>query len=112
MFSNDKYLYSIFKVIHIFQKSKKKNAYISNFIKISVKKIKIKSFIKKKEIFKSIITYTKKFSQKNDSSKIKFKINSCILLKKRLNTISKNIFGPGLYIYRRKKFLYNFIKII
>jgi len=54
----------------------------------------------------------KKESQKLDGSFLKFKVNTNILLKKRLTPKGKEIMGPGVFKLKRKKFLMTFIKIL
>jgi ribosomal protein L14 len=83
-----------------------------SFIKISVRKTKLTSLVLKKTKLKSIIILTKKLQKKNDNSYFKFKINSCILLKRRLTPIGKEVFGPAFSNINRKRFLYSFSGII
>jgi ribosomal protein L14 len=62
----------------------------------------------KKTKLKSIIILTKKLQKKNDFSFFLFKINTCILLKRRLTPVGKEIVGPAFSNLKRKRFLYSF----
>lgn len=100
------------KVFHLYGGFLKKFASSGSFLKISVRKIKLNSLVLKKSKYKTILILTKKLIKKNDFSFLKFKINSCVLLKRRLTPIGKEIYGPSLINIRRKKFLYSFSGII
>lgn len=100
------------KVFHLYGGFLKKFAISGSFLKISVRKIKLNSLVLKKSKYKTILILTKKLIKKSDFSYFKFKINSCILLKRRLTPIGKEIFGPSISIIKRKKFLYSFSGIL
>lgn len=100
------------KAFHLYGGFFKKFSIVGNFIKISVRNIKLNALVLKKSKLKSIIILTKKNQKKNDNTQIKFKINSCILLKRRLTPIGKEIFGPIYSIIKRKRFLYSFSGIL
>ena len=97
---------------HLYGGFFKKNSTVGGFLKISVKKIKNNKWLVKKTKSKSIIILTRFNLKKNDFSMIKFKINSCLLLKKRLSPIGQIIFGPSIILIRRKKFIYSFSGIL
>jgi ribosomal protein L14 len=99
-------------IFQIYKGFKKVSAKSGDFVKISVKSIKIKDAVKKKSKFKSLIILTCYRIKKNDNSRWIFKLNSTILLKKRLSLISREILGPSLSIIRRKKFNYSFPGIL
>lgn len=97
---------------HLYGGFKKKSAYLSNFIKVSVRAVKPNNWITKKSKHISIITHTKKYIKKNDGSLLFLKFNTNVLLKKRLSTKGREIIGPGIFNFKRKRFLTSFIKII
>lgn len=97
---------------HLYGGFLKKFSSIGNFIKISVRILKNNLWTFKKAKLKSIIIWSKYFSKKNDGTYIKYKYNNCVLLKKRLYPLGKEIYGPGNYLLYRKKFLYSFSGII
>lgn len=96
------------RTFHLYGGFFKKFAKFGSFIKISVRKTKLNSLVLKKAKLKSIIILTKKLQKKNDSSFFKFKINSCVLLKRRLTPVGKEVFGPAFSVINRKRFLYSF----
>lgn len=100
------------KVFHLYGGFLKKFAISGSFLKISVRKIKLNSLVLKKSKYKTILILTKKLIKKSDFSYFKFKLNTCVLLKRRLTPIGKEIFGPSISIIKRKKFLYSFSGII
>lgn len=100
------------KVFHLYGGFFKKFAISGSFLKISVRKIKLNSLVLKKSKYKTILILTKKLIKKSDFSYFKFKLNSCVLLKRRLTPIGKEIFGPSISTIKRKKFLYSFSGII
>lgn len=100
------------RAFHIYGGFLKKFAIFGSFIKISVKKTKLNSLVLKKSKLKSLIILTKKLQKKNDSSFYMFKFNSCILLKRRLTPIGKEIIGPAFSNIKRKRFLYSFSGVL
>ncbi len=100
------------RVFHLYGGFLKKFALSGSFLKISVRKIKLNSLVLKKSKHKSILILTRKNIKKNDFSYFKFKLNSCVILKRRLTPIGKEIFGPSVSTLKRKKFLYSFSGIL
>lgn len=96
-------------VFHIFGGFQKKYGKSGSFLKTSVKKLRNKKWLYKKAKISAILIQTKYFIKKNDEFYLKFKINSCILLKKRLTPIGKLINGPSIFSLKRKKFIYSFL---
>lgn len=99
-------------VFHIYKGFHHKIGKINDFVKVSVKNTRPNNWVTKKTKLNSIIILTKKQNKFKDNSSINFKVNSSILLKKRLNTKGKEIIGPGLKLLKRKKFLVSFSGII
>lgn len=97
---------------HLYGGSFRRFAKIGNFIKTSVKVIRTNIWLLKKSKVNAIVIQTRYGIKKSDSSYLYFKNNSCILLKKRLYPIGKEILGPGIFSLKRKKFLYSFPGII
>ena len=95
-------------VFHIYGGFKKKYGITGNFLKISVKKIKNSKWLTKKSKLKTILILTKSTIKKKDNSHIKFKLNSCILLKKRLSSVGQILIGPSNINIKRKRFVYSF----
>lgn len=100
------------KVFHVYKGSKGKLAYLGDFIKVSARLVKPENPIKKKTKMKSIIIRTVFPLIRKDGSFLKFKKNSCVLLKKRLTPRGKSIRGPIIRLIKRKKFISSFKKSI
>lgn len=100
------------KTFHLYGGFLKKFSIVGDFIKISVRSTKLNSLVLKKSKLKSIIILTRKLQKKNDYSTFKFKYNSCVLLKRRLTPVGKEVYGPVTSIIKRKRFLYSFSGII
>lgn len=81
------------------------------FIKVSIKKIKNNLWTSKKSKLKAIVILTKKETTIN-SYYLKFKLNSCVVLKKRLSSLGSEILGPSIKKIKKKKFIYAFSGIL
>ncbi|BBA85101.1 50S ribosomal protein L14 [Candidatus Nardonella dryophthoridicola] len=74
--------------------SKKKYAFVGDFIKVSIKSINNKSKVKKGDVYKAIVVKTKKRKfRKNENIFINFDINSCVLLNDMNIPIGTRIIG-------------------
>lgn len=100
------------KIFHIYGGSSKKWGLINSFVKVSVKLTKPNNWVKKKSKLKAIVIKTKKEIKKLDGSIIKFRLNKCVLLKKRLTPKGREIIGSCPFQIKRKRFLSSFIKIV
>lgn len=96
------------RVFQLYGGSFSRNATVSGFVKISVKKTKPDNWIPPKTKLKAIIITVKKELSKLDGSYILFKENNTVLLKKRLTPKGKTIIGPASINVRRKRFLSSF----
>jgi len=76
---------------------------IGDTIVVTIKRIKINSKIKKKEIYKGIIVRLKKKIQRKDGSFINFGKNSIVLLNSKSIPLGNRIFGPVNKELRLKK---------
>ncbi len=97
---------------HLYKGFSRKSSTFGDFIKISVRKIKPENPLSKKTKRKAIVVRTKKELPITDGSCIRFEYNSVVLLKKRLTPEGKEIFGPILRTFKKKKFLSSFSGLI
>ncbi len=97
---------------HLYKGFSRKTSTFGDFIKISVRKIKPENPLTKKSKRKAIIVRTKKELPVGDGSYIRFDYNSVVLLKKRLTPEGKEIFGPIMRTFKKKKFLSSFSGLI
>jgi len=94
-------------VFHIYG-GNKKIAKIGNFIKISVRLLSVNPRVKKKNKYVSIFIRSKFRYLKKDGSVLYSDSNYCVLLKKRLTPVGKEIHGPIYKNIKRKKFISSF----
>ena len=99
-------------VFHLYGGFYRKFSTFGNFLKISVKKTTSSFLVLKKAKFKSILILTKKRQVKNDGAFLIFKSNTCVILKRRLTPLGKEIVGCSNYNIFRKRFSFSFAVII
>jgi len=97
---------------HLYKGFNRRQSFVGNFIKISVRNNKPDAFLKKKSKSVALFVKSKFISNKLDGSKNLFFENNCILLKRKLVLRSKDIIGPGDRKIMRRKLLYKFPGII
>jgi len=97
---------------HLYKGFSRKKSCFGEYIKISVRKIKPENPLTKKSKRKAIIVRTTKNVKLLDGSYCRFDFNSAILLKKRLTPEGREIFGPIIRSFKKKKFLSSFSGII
>jgi large subunit ribosomal protein L14 len=109
---SDKSGVQIVRVFHLYKGFSRKIAYFGDFVKVSVRDVKVGSVLLKKAKPKGLIIRTKNQIFKNDGSFIKFNFNNIILLKKRTTSFGKRMYGPILKNIKRKKLIASFSKIL
>ena len=97
---------------HLYKGFSRKFSRFSDYIKVSIRKIKPDNFLTKKSKRKALIIRTKKNIKICDGSYVRFNYNSVIILKKRLTPEGKEIFGPIVRNFKKKKFLSSFSGLI
>lgn len=97
---------------HLYKGFSRKSSYFGEYIKVSVRKIKPENPLTKKSKRKALIVRTIKNTTIMDGSCCKFDFNSLVLLKKRLTTEGKEIYGPIVRSFKKKKFVSSFSGII
>lgn len=97
---------------HLYKGFSRKFSKFSDYIKVSIRKTKPDNILTKKSKRKAIIVRTRKNVQIGDGSYVRFNYNSAVLLKKRLTPEGKEIFGPILRNFKKKKFLSSFSGLI
>lgn len=93
------------KTFHLYNGWNRKCSGIGDFIKVSVRKTAANNWIKKKTKIKAFLLRTKFKTTNGDGSSFCFRENNAVLLKKRLTTKGKEIWGPSIKKLKRKKFL-------
>lgn len=97
---------------HTYKGSFRRVSYFGDYIKVSVRKVKPENILGKKMKRKALVVRTKKEVCVCDGTTIVFNYNSAVLLKKRLTPEGKEIFGPILRNFKKKKFLSSFSGLI
>jgi large subunit ribosomal protein L14 len=97
---------------HLYNGFKRKFSKFGEYIKVSIRKTKPENILTKKSKRKAIIIRTKKEITTIDGSFIRFDYNGVIVLKKRLTPEGKEIFGPIVRNFKKKKFLSSFPGLI
>jgi large subunit ribosomal protein L14 len=97
---------------HLYKGFSRKTSTFGDYIKVSVRKIKPENPLSKKAKRKAILVRTKKELPISDGTYVRFDYNSVVVLKKRLTPEGKEIFGPILRTFKKKKFLSSFSGLI
>ena len=97
---------------HLYNGFKKKFSKFGEYVKVSIRKTKPDNILSKKSKRKAILVRLKKDLFIVDGSYVRFDYNSAILLKKRLTPEGKEIFGPIVRNFKKKKFLSSFSGLI
>ena len=99
------------KIIQTRRCSSTKHAKIGKFLKIVIKITKPELIKKRKRKLRAISIRSMMYLNKNDGLTYNFNNNAIVLLKKRMNTVGKEIYGPTSKDLKIKKFRIVFKKI-
>lgn len=97
---------------HLYNGSYKGTSAFGEYIKISVRKTKPENTLSKKAKRKALIIRTKKNTHISDGACVRFYYNSVVILKKRLTPEGKEILGPIMRNFKKKKFLSSFSGVV
>lgn len=92
------------KVIQTRRCSTTHHAGIGKFLRVVLRKTKVKLIKRRKRKLRAIVIRTKSYNKKNDGLTYTFANNSLILLKRRMNTVGKELYGPTAKVLKIKKF--------
>ncbi|WGH25761.1 MAG: 50S ribosomal protein L14 [Candidatus Shikimatogenerans bostrichidophilus] len=92
-------------LIRVLGGSNKRYASIGDSIIVTVKKVFLKSNIKKGEIYRAIIVRVKKKIKRLDGTYLSFDDNACILLNENKEIKGTRIFGPVSRELRNKGYM-------
>jgi ribosomal protein L14 len=92
------------KVIQTRRCSSKKHAKIGKFLKVVIRNTKTKFNKIKKKKSRAIVVRTKHFLQTKKGKYYHFMDNALVLLKKRMNSRGRELFGPTSKFLKIKKF--------
>jgi large subunit ribosomal protein L14 len=91
--------------IRVLGGTKRKYASLGDVIIVSVKEAIANSKVKKGEVARAVIVWTKKEVSRQDGSYIRFDSNSAVLVDKDNEPIGTRIFGPVARELRAKRFM-------
>tara|TARA_B110000459_G_C16375020_1_gene387127 strand:+ start:298 stop:657 length:360 start_codon:yes stop_codon:yes gene_type:complete len=97
---------------HLYKGFSRKLSNFGEYVKVSIRKTKPDNNLTKKTKRKAIIIRTKKSISLSDGTRVRFDYNSVVVLKKRLTPEGKEIFGPIVRNFKKKKFLSSFTGLI
>ena len=92
------------KVIQTRRCSSRKHADVGKFLKVVLKATKVRLIKRRKKKLKSIVVRSRRYYSKNGGLVYSFAHNSLILLKKRMNTFGKEMYGPTSKQLKIRKF--------
>lgn len=93
---------------HLYKGFCRKTALFGDYLKISVRKIRPENSLAKKTKRKALLIRTNKNVSVCDGTNIRYPYNDVIVLKKRLTPEGKELLGPILRTFKKKKFLSSF----
>jgi len=88
--------------------TRRKYAHLGDIIVVAVKDAAPNSKVKKGDVVKAVIVRTKKETNRNDGTYVRFDNNAAVLVNPRGEPVGTRIFGPVARELRQK----NFMKII
>jgi large subunit ribosomal protein L14 len=97
---------------HLYKGFSRKSSKFGEFVKVSIRKTKPENVLTKKTKRKSIVVRTKKEISLSDGTYVRFDYNGAVVLKKRLTPEGKEIYGPIVRNFKKKKFLSSFTGLI
>ena len=92
------------RVIETRKCSTTKHAKIGRFLKVVIRNTKPELLKRRKKKNRSIVIRTQHHHKKNDGLNYFFVDNALVILKKRMNTFGKEMFGPTSKALKIKKF--------
>ena len=101
----------LIKIIEIRRCSLLRLAKIGKFLKVVIRNTKPLLIKRRKKKLRSIVIRSNHYFYKNDGLIYNFNNNSLVLLKKRMNTVGKELYGPICKSLKIKKFRIAFKKV-
>lgn len=95
--------------IKVLGSSKKRYAYIGDFLKVSLKKCSSKHKVKKGFVYNAILIRTKTKFIRNNGNFFEFGDNSIVLLNSKFEPFCSRIFGPVLREFKSNKIFKNIL---
>ena len=94
----------LIKVIQTYRSGTRRHAIITKFLKVVLRVTRPSLIKKRKKRVKALVIRSQLYSKKNSGLTYNFFDNGIVLLKRRLNTLGKELKGPTSTALRIKKF--------
>lgn len=85
--------------------TRRRYAHVGDIIVCSVKEADPNGQVKKGDVVKAVIVRTKSYIRRADGSKLRFFVNSCVIINDALEPKGTRIFGPVARELREAKFM-------
>lgn len=92
------------KIIQTRRCSTRRHAGINKFLRVVLQRTKVKLIKRRRRKVRAIVVRSKNYNTKVGGIYYCFSNNSLVLLKKRMNTIGREMYGPTSYDLRIRKF--------
>lgn len=92
------------KIIQVRRSSTRCHGLVGHFLRVVLRVVKPELRRKRKKRMRAIVIRTKMFSYKLDGLSYRFANNSLVVLKKRMNTVGKELYGPTCKKLKIRKF--------
>lgn len=92
------------RIIQTRRCSHRRHAKIGKFLLTTIRHTVPELLKKRKKKTRAIVIRTKHFHKRNDGLTYSFSDNALVLLKKRMNTVGKELYGPTSLALKIKKF--------
>lgn len=97
------------KVIQTRRCSPRRHAKIGKFLRVVIKSTKARFLRKRKRRIRALVVRSKHYTRKSDGIVYKFIDNTGVLLRRRMNTLGKETYGPTGKQLKIKKFKKSFL---
>jgi ribosomal protein L14 len=92
------------KVIQTRRCSTRRHAGIGKFLRVVLRSTKVKLNKRRKRRVRAIVIRSQSYYTKNGGMYYQYAVNSLVLLKKRMNTMGKELYGPTSKVLKIRKF--------
>lgn len=99
------------KVIQTRRCSPRRHAKLGKFLRVVIKTTKARFLRKRKRRIRALVVRTKHYVSKTDGMHYKFVDNTGVLLRRRMNTLGKETYGPTGKQMKIKKFKKSFLAL-
>lgn len=99
------------RVIETRKASSRKHAKVGYFLRVVIKNTKPNLIRRRRKKIRALVVRSAHYFSKNDGVTYTFDFNSLVLLKRRMNTVGKELYGPICKNLKIKKFRVAYKKV-